>query len=196
MTSRRSRTLLVAIALCLVPAVASADAGIPMLVFVWPGAWASFVPIVAIELFVARRTLGLGAARALRVSLAANAVSTLVGIPLTWLVAVVFEMSGAAIVSGFDPPELPRWLEAALFPMYAAWLPPAPEEGWWLVALAAAFLCVPFFLVSVWVEAKVASRLLPEVPPAAIERFSRIANAVTYGLIVAGLLAGALVLHG
>jgi hypothetical protein len=73
-------------------------------------------------------------------------------------------------------------------PFFAPWLPPV-KEGW-LVFAAGAFLCVPFFLTSVWVEARSAGQ---RVPAAQALRWAKKANAVTYGFFVVVLVAAALV---
>jgi hypothetical protein len=173
---------------CLVPSVVWADAGIPMLVLVWPGAWLALVPVVLIEALVARRILELGWGRSLRVALVANLASTGLGIPVTWLGLVLVEMLGAAVgMAGASlgvALEPGRWLEIAFFPLMAAWL---SDSAPWMVVAAAIVLCVPFYFVSVWLEFFVARRFLPEFDRVQVKRWSRIANAVSYGLIVFGL---------
>jgi len=63
-----------------------------MLAVGWPVMWLAFLPVVAIESFVAVRTLGLRFRQALAVTAAANAISTFVGIPVTWFILVVLEL--------------------------------------------------------------------------------------------------------
>ena len=70
---------------------AAADVGMPMIVLVWPGAWVLFLPVVALQSVVAHRLLKLSAGRALRVSFVANLVSTLAGIPVTWLLLLMLQ---------------------------------------------------------------------------------------------------------
>ena len=43
----------------LAPATAQADAGLPMLVLLWPLSWIAFIPVVIIEAWIAKRILGL-----------------------------------------------------------------------------------------------------------------------------------------
>jgi hypothetical protein len=52
---------------------------------------------------------------------------------------------------------------------------------------AAIVLCVPFYFVSVWPEILVAHRFLPEFERVQVKGWSRVANAVSYRLIVFGL---------
>ena len=156
---------------CLLPSIAWADAGIPMLVLVWPGAWLALLPVVLVEALVARRLLRLGFRRSLKVALVANLVSTGVGIPVTWFALVLVEMLGAAL--GFAGATLAgitsepgRWFQIAFFPFMAAWL---PDGAPWMVVAAAVILCVPFYFVSVWLEFLVARRLLPEFEPVQVK---------------------------
>ena len=76
------------------PVTACADAGLPMLFVVWPSAWALFLPVVWID-YVAEHLFAQPFRRCFRISLVANAWSTLVGIPLTWLVLTLLEMGSA-----------------------------------------------------------------------------------------------------
>jgi hypothetical protein len=85
--TRLARTLprtSLCIVLMATPYAARADAGVPMLALVWPASWMLFIPIVAIEAWIARKVVGLTVKRCILASTAANAVSTLVGIPLVW----------------------------------------------------------------------------------------------------------------
>lgn len=177
---------LAVVALLLLVRPASANIGLPMLAAVWPVSWLLLGPIAAIEAALARRLLELETRRAWRVSIAANAVSTFVGLPLTWVLLVVIEMlttGGRAL--GLDTP-------LALFQsvvLQAPWLIPYPEEVLpWMQLAAALVLCVPFCFMSVFVERFVVLRMQPDAPPAAVRRWSWRANLWTYGGIVAGLL--------
>ncbi len=83
----------------LFPTPVSADAGVPMLWLVWPAAWMMLVPIIALEAVVARRVLTTGWAESLKVSTVANVVSTLAGIPLTWLALLLIEFVFAMLLN-------------------------------------------------------------------------------------------------
>ncbi|WP_437964287.1 hypothetical protein WMF04_31805 [Sorangium sp. So ce260] len=179
--------LLSGAAVLLWPETALANAGIPMIYLAWPASWVVFVPVVLVEAAVAQRVLGLPTRDALKLSLAANAWSTLAGIPITWALLLLPEMLVGLILSAFRLD--PSTLAIALFaPLFAPWLPPV-KEGW-IVFAAGAFLCVPFFFASVWVEARSARR---RVPAAQALRWARRANTVTYGFFLALLLLAALI---
>jgi len=157
--------------------------GIPMLGYAWPAAWITFVPVALVEGLMARRVLGLRTGQALKLSLAANGWSTLAGIPVAWLGLVVLQMLTDAVLALANLGATPA-LMWALAPLHAAWLPPV--RATWIVSAAGAFLCVPFFLMSVWIEGKVAARY---ASPRAATRWARRANMVTYGAITSALIA-------
>lgn len=174
-------------AIVLWPKAALANAGIPMIVLAWPASWIAFVPVVLVEAAVARRVLALPTREALRLSLAANAWSTLAGIPITWALLTCLEMLAWSML-----PMIGRELETVatslLIPFSAPWIPSVGER--WIVFAAGAFLCVPFFFASVWIEARSAGR---RVPAADARRWAKRANAVTYGffLVMLALVAWA-----
>ncbi|WP_437736890.1 hypothetical protein [Sorangium sp. So ce1335] len=168
-------------AIVLWPKDALANAGIPMIVLAWPASWIAFVPVVLVEAAVARRVLALPTREALKLSLAANAWSTLAGIPITWALLTCLEMLAWSML-----PMIGRELETAatllLIPFSAPWLPSVGER--WIVFAAGAFLCVPFFFASVWIEARSAAR---RVPATDARRWAKRANAVTYGFFLVTL---------
>ena len=95
---RASRKLLLVTALFvglhLLPSSASADIGLPMLFVVWPPLVLLLLPVIAIEASCAHRVLGLDWRRALSVSGRANLISTLLGVPLAWLLIVLLGLTG------------------------------------------------------------------------------------------------------
>jgi hypothetical protein len=88
-------------------------------------------------------------------SFLANLFSTLIGIPLAWLIMLLLEFIvayPAAIAADHW-----HWLNSPvfgvlLFPVVIAWLGPDEQNLYWLVPIASALLLVPSFFVSVWLE--------------------------------------------
>jgi hypothetical protein len=184
---------LAAICVALVPTVAWADAGIPMLFLVWPGAWMVLVPVVLVEALFARKLLRLSVGRSLKVAFVANLVSTGVGIPITWLGLLLLELPAGILGAAF---ESHPYVQVALFPFTVAWL--GPVEQLWIVVVAAIILCIPFYFASIWIEYLIARRLLPDLEEGRVRKWSRIANGASYGFIVFGLFGYLLYLrwHG
>ena len=182
--------------LILESAPASANAGVPMLFLMWPVSWLLFVPIIIVEGAVLRNVLDLTRRRSVLVSTAANAVSTLIGIPLTWLILLGLEVFLTnAEAYGLETPAK----RLLAFTIQAPWLNPYESALHWLVPAASLVLCVAFFLVSVFSERLVVRLLEPHADPIAVAHWSWRANLITYGVVVVALLLlliTALIRHG
>ncbi len=126
-----------------------ANAGLPMLFVVYPGFMAAFIPVIFIEFFYLRKSFKNCSLKKLFCGvLGANLVSTLLGVPLTWLAALGVQM----IFGGGTPYGLNgfvRKLYAAV--VQAPWLIPY-EDAWWLVPSAFTVIMLYFFLSSWLIE--------------------------------------------
>jgi predicted neutral ceramidase superfamily lipid hydrolase len=150
------------------------------------------IPVILVEFLVIRRRVSVRPMRLLGATAAANIVSTLVGIPLTWGALFLGEI---AIWSGLNLLPFP-WLDTS-------WFAPSNLGSRWMVALITTVLLVPFYFVSVWIERRVMRRLLPvsnarepqphEVGKAVLWVAVRDANLLSYGLLF--LLALALLVR-
>src|SRR5436190_24187859 len=70
-----------------------ADMGIPMIFGQWLLMAAALLPVIAIETLVVRRSVRLSTRQALAGVAAANALSTLIGVPVGWIAALGIEFS-------------------------------------------------------------------------------------------------------
>ncbi len=162
-----------------VPSPAHADAGVPMLAVVWPASWILLFPVILLEAAVGRRVLRVSWKQALVVAAKANALSTLVGLPLTWLGLVILEMFVSGRAFGLDIPG--RRILAVT--VQSPWLLPYEHDLYWMIPAAAAALCVPFFFMSVAVEYLVARYSVPPEQRRAVGAWAWLANLASYGLI-------------
>jgi hypothetical protein len=178
-----------------IPCSARADAGVPMLVLIWPASWILFIPVVALEAWIARKIVGLTVKRSVLASACANAVSTLVGIPLVWALLVVIELTFSKGGQGFGIDTF--WRRAYAVTVQAPWLIPYESELHWMIPLAAVVLLVPFFFASVFIERVVFRRVCSSSPELA-RRWSWMANVASYSFILAGLVVVLIValVHG
>jgi len=162
-----------------------ANAGLPMVMVFLPPAWFALVPIIVIESAWGAWRLKLPVGRALAAQSVANCVSTLIGIPVTWLALVLIEfvlLEGAVRV-------VPESLLSALTPIVgAAWLGPGAEEKLWMTALAITVLTAAFYLMSVSIEGFIIARFFRDVPRKLIRSWSFKANAISYALLLALIL--------
>jgi hypothetical protein len=185
-SQRLTAIAILSLFLTLFPTSVFADAGVPMLMLFIPGFLVLIVPIVLLEAAIARRTLTLPYRATLKPVAAANLVSMFVGVPLTWVGLVILEIIAGLVGSSIS---LGGTWTVVFFPLWTAWLPPMEQNGSWIVWAAAAFLCIPFFFVSVWVERKVLRGILGREKDPEIRKWAYQANLASYLAIVIGLLA-------
>lgn len=126
---------------------AYADAGVPMIFITLPGMLVALIPIIAIEGVILKKALHLTGKRAALASSVANVLSTVVGIPVTWVLLVVLQMvTGGGYAYGLETP-LRRFLAVT---WQAPWLIPYEADLNWMIPAALLVLLIPFFLAS-WV---------------------------------------------
>lgn len=172
---------------------AHANAGLPMIAVVWPGMGVAIIPIIVIESFILSAGLGHGIWPSAGIVSIANVVSTLIGIPITWLLClfwmpilqrIVGSKTAEDIMSSTTP-----WKKILATIGQAPWLPPYPERDFaWMAPVACLVLLVPFFFASWLIEYQVAFRMLPEFNRPDVEHSIFVGNLVTYGLLAAILL--------
>jgi hypothetical protein len=166
-----------------------ANIGLPMVAVYLPAAWLALVPIIFIESAYGRWRYKLPFGRALTAESVANCLSTLIGIPVTWLVLVLTEF----VALEWGGRVIPKSLLPILTPVLgAAWLAPTADEGRWIIAGAVAVLTVLFYLMSVASEGFVVRRFFRESPNSTIRTWMLQANAITYGLLLLLIMAGLL----
>jgi len=180
---------LLILVLLVVPTMAFANAGLPMLAIVWPMSVPAFIPVVAVESWVVRRALNVSWRVAITKMVKGNVFSTLVGIPLAWVASVAVGFFLALLVmNATDSKSYPPHGvgEVGRIILSAPWLGPFREGGHWIVPLAMIVLLVPFFFASFWTETWYVSRnLCPEAPKRARLAIWK-ANAYSYiGLFIA-----------
>ena len=180
--------LLIATSFVMMGATASADAGIPMIMVAWPAACLALLPIVLVEAVVARRILGLPPGKAIRASLVANIASTLIGIPLSWVVMLVVELVVTSQMQhlAIGPPEAwyQRLLAGLMMLSMAPWLPPIERgESLWMLPASMMTLSVGFFIASVFIERVVMRTVVPAEVYGRLRAWSWQANALSYSAI-------------
>jgi hypothetical protein len=164
-----------------------------MLVLMAVPMWASLLVIIPLEAFVATRRMGTSWARSLKVAAIANLASTVVGVPLTWLVLAAAEISlqyAGSLLAPHAGPQHPLSPLAGIavgavnMVMMAPWVVPYEESLYWMVPTAALILCVPFFFVSVWVEYLIARRMMGREHATQTRDWAWRANLWSYSLLV------------
>ena len=169
-------------ALLVWPRAVQADTGVPMIAVMWPWAWTAFLPVCIVETFIAKRVLRLRVVQCVKLTVIANAWSTLIGIPLTWLVLFLVELVAGLGIALIQP--RPGLASTLLAPIAAPWLGPSISP--WYIYGAATFLCIPFMLVSIRVERWSVAK---HVPKDDARRWALAANLATYMPMIAVLAA-------
>ncbi len=176
---RTSLVITVFILLCM-PSAALANAGVPMIFLAMPALGLSIIPIIIIEAIFFSKKIKIGMLRSFKVTAISNLVSTVVGIPLTWLLLVLIEMLfGGGRAFGLES-TLDKVLSVTL---QAAWLIPYESDLHWMIPVAGANLLIPFFFASWWSEYLVLKKILKEYSAQRIKIAVRNANMITYALL-------------
>ena len=162
------------------PSLASANAGVPMIMFAMPALIVSLLPIIGVETLILRNRLALPSKAAFKLACLGNLASTLLGVPITWLILVAMQMlAGGGGAFDMDT-TLGRILAVTV---QAPWLLPYESHMHWMIPTAGIVLLVPFFFVSWRSEYLVAKHVVPHNPKEALRKTIRDANLATYVLL-------------
>jgi hypothetical protein len=179
-TKRVAKSVAMGMSMALMSGAANADAGVPMLFVTFPAMVVALIPIIVLETYVVGRMLKLRAFPAAKPVAVANLVSTFVGIPMTWVLLVVFEF----VTSGGDAYGLQTFTQKFLAVTWQApWLIPYEPDLSWMIPTASLVLLVPFFFTSYWVEAKVVAAMTRTCPRNEVKSAVFKANVASYALL-------------
>lgn len=160
-----------------------ANAGLPALIVLAPYFLGAIFPIVLIESFViSRAIMAPMRGRVLSAVTRANAVSTIIGIPITWVLLVILQL----IMGGGQAVPLEGWFSRVWrVTVQAPWFLPYEDQPSWMIPVACAALMIPFCLASIAIEESVLEKRLDDaVPIKKIWRAVILANILSYvGLV-------------
>lgn len=181
-----------ALAYLLFSSPAYANAGLPMIVIMWPIFWLALLPIILIEAFAMKAQLqGITFTNLLKAVTAANLISTLVGIPFVWGTMVAIELMVPGGGSPYDSLG-PFWQYFLGVTLQAAWLIPYEDQFYWMIPTAFMVLLVPCFYMS-YMSERIVNLSMLEGKGAENEYIGKAtfkANCYSYGfLLLLGLLS-------
>lgn len=157
-----------------------ANAGIPMLALAWPYLWLTFIPVSLLEACIAKRMLRIDWRKAIEISVKANCISTLIGIPVAWFFMLLIQMVVGLGLSNFQ--NVPDLIQYATFPFMVAWL--GDVSSAWYVYFAFCVLSIFFCLISIYIERGVAKRYIEPVFSNSVNEWAKLANITSYSIIV------------
>ncbi len=143
--------------------------------------WGLLLLIIPLEAYLAKRILSLNTARSFKLSVIANAGSTLLGVPLTWVVLAGVEI-GLTLV-----PNINRTLfQGGFLTMLitSPWLYPIEGALYWMIPAAAIVLLIPFFFASVWSEYLTGKMFFRDLDKLQLKRWAWRANYTSYALML------------
>ena len=160
-----------------------ADAGVPMLAVMAIPMWGLLLLIVPLEAYLAKRILSISHRRSYKLSIAANAASTVLGVPITWLILVVVEMAASHEAKTFNEILFKaNGIQQLL--MTLPWLYPFEGSLYWMIPSAAIILLIPFYFVSVWSEYVAAKLLFRDIDRKLLKKWAWISNSASYALMI------------
>ncbi len=180
MASHINKKLFISCSLLIIPNIAFANAGVPMIFLVMPALALSLIPIIIIEAIYLSKKLQLQEKEAIKTATASNLLSTIVGVPLTWVILVLIQMiTGGGSAYGIDT----LFDKALAVTWQAPWLIPYEPELNWMVPVAGLVLLVPFFFVSWWSEYFITKKMHKNIEPILVKAHVLRANLITYSLL-------------
>jgi len=179
-----------------------ANMGVPMLLIQMPAMFFALVPVIVVEALFVRARLALPRREAFKAVTAANVLSTIVGIPIAWLVIVIgqqtLDTTFRRLPAHFHADaHSPLWISYEMLTTFA-WLDPDEANLYWMVPVASALLLIPSYFASVWIERPVCRDSWRHLQPAAVSRVVTQANRLSYGglfVLACARLAWELLVH-
>lgn len=185
----------------LLPCLAHANAGLPMITLGLPFVVAALIPVIVIESWMVRRETGVSVRETIRAVSSANVVSTLVGYPVAWLLQALVQFGADWLLSLVGNAESPLyrtgWFQVMGMLLSAAWLMPFENSMWWMIPAAGMVGLIPAFFVSVYCERLVIKNMWP-AGSVNLERTVLRANLASYAflfIVLAAILTGNYLAH-
>ena len=166
-----------------------ADAGIALIVMLWPAFWLALIPVIFIESWSLKKSLEKERFKKIFMSAAfANFCSTLIGIPVVWGLLFGIQLLIPAGTGTF--PHASSFVRYFLgVTLQAPWLLPKEADYFWMLPVACMVLLVPFFFISAWSESLIMTKFLKgNYPPEHIKKAMWKANRASYAFLYLILL--------
>jgi hypothetical protein len=120
-----------------------------------PPLWVALVPIVLLEAAVIAKRTGVSLRTATGGLALANIASTIVGVPMLWLLLAIAQLVCCGSALGLGS----AWTKLYAVTIQAPWLIPYESEFGWMIPGALCTLAIVFVVMSVAVEAPIVARI-------------------------------------
>lgn len=161
---------------------AYADIGVPMIFVTLPYMVIGLIPIILIESYVLVKKLKIPFKQTIRISVIINIVSTIIGIPITWVFLVLFQMvTGGGRSYGLQT-SLQKFLAVT---WQSPWLIPYESDLNWMIPSATLVLLIPFFFASWFIEYRIAKNILKQIWASILKKGIFAANLISYTILFA-----------
>jgi len=166
---------------CAVSATAHANTGVPLISVFLPPMWLALIPVILLESVLLARQLSIPSKATFWPVAVGNIASTLVGIPLSWMVLALLQATWFGETRGLGT----FGAKVYAVTLQAPWLIPYEKDLGWMIPAALAVMALPCYAVSVVVEASISRRLLPRITARKVWRATFLANAASYFMLAA-----------
>lgn len=140
----------------------SADAGLPIIMLLYPAFWIMLPFIILLEFYILKWKLQPLPDNSSKAILLGNLVSTFLGYPLSWLISLAYQFSAISFLSLF--PNIQEFSQEYLLYFTAtAWLPPMDNTHPWLFVFTLILGLIPAFYISVYSEYWIAKKILKSI---------------------------------
>lgn len=163
---------------------AFANVALPFVFVTVPGMVLALLPVVIVEAYVIKKQLHVPYESARSVSISANLCTTFLGVPLTWVVAVIAEIICGYYVGCFSHSSpIGKVLGFMVLGSVILLDPTKGNDDFLFVALQSAWILVPCFFASWWIEYLVAAKKLKDIPKKQVKTAIMWANLYSYGAL-------------
>ena len=143
-----------------------ADVGLPMIFVTLPLMVCALVPVILVEIWVAKPKLGTTYRRPAWAITVANVVSTIIGVPVAWTVTLGIELLTDKLLSDrFVTHASPRVLVITELLLGPAWIGPPVNNHDWIIPAATLLLLIPTFFASWYIEAIIVNNMVDDEWP-------------------------------
>ena len=174
------------------------NAGIPIIIYTYPGFIILLLPIIFIEYLVIKSMIN-NNKKILKGTILSNLFSTLLGVPLAWGCLLGIELAAMGIVG--DQFRLGGRLFHSIvtLPFQSAWLAPSLHQEkyylYWMFPVAVIINLIPAYFLSKYSEYFLIQKIIKDVELTYLKKAVFRANNITYAILLVIFSIGYFIYH-